>query len=74
MTVVVMPRYQPPPDIEESVSEMMLRLDSWIRPGIPVEQFLGLYAVCGCGMAISRRKFDLHECIKRVDTTSTCYR
>lgn len=62
--VVVMPRYEPPPDVEQSIDDMMRNLDMWHRPGIPVEQFLGLYAVCKCGMAVSRRMFDLHECIK----------
>ena len=62
--VVVMPRYEPPPDVEQSVSDMISRLDTWCRPGIPVEQFIALYAVCRCGMAVSRRKFDLHECIQ----------
>lgn len=58
-----MPRYDPPPAVEQTVSELMERLDTWPRPGIPVEQFLELYAVCKCGIAVSRRRFDSHECI-----------
>jgi hypothetical protein len=58
-----MPRYEPPPRVEPSVDELMRRLDTWPRPGIPVEQLLELLAVCKCGMAVSRRYFDAHECI-----------
>jgi hypothetical protein len=60
---VVMPRYNPPPAVSHSVGELMGRLDTWPRPGIPVEQLLELLAVCTCGMAVSRRYFDSHECI-----------
>jgi hypothetical protein len=65
-SVVAMPRYEPPANAEQSINEQILRLDMWPCPGIPVEQFLELYAVCSCGMAVTRRKFDVHECIKRV--------
>jgi hypothetical protein len=58
-----MPRYEPPPRVEPSVGELMRRLDTWPRPGIPVEQLLELLAVCECGMAVSRRYFHAHECI-----------
>ena len=68
---VVMPRYNPPPLMELSVDDLVRRLDSWPRPGIPVEQLLELYAVCMCGMAVSRRYFDSHECITRVTDYST---
>ena len=62
---VVMPRYNPLPAVSHSVGELMARLDTWPRPGIPVEQLLELLAVCTCGMAVSRRYFDSHECIPR---------
>jgi hypothetical protein len=64
--VVVMPRYEPPPAVEHCAHEWMRRLDFWLKPGIPVEQFLELYAVCKCGMAVARRCFDSHECIPQV--------
>ena len=61
--LVDMPWYNPPPAVEQSVDELMGRLNTWPKPGIHVKQFLELYAVCKCGMVTSRRYFDAHECI-----------
>ena len=67
-----MPRYEPPPaDVEQSVSDIMQKLDTWPRLGKPIEQFWGLYAVCSCGMAVSRRMFDSHDCIERVNKSDS---
>ena len=60
-----MPRYKPPPILKPSVDVLFQRLDTWPRPGIPVEQLLELLAVCECGMAVSRRYFVAHECIRQ---------
>ena len=43
---VDMLQYNPPPAIEHCIDELMGRLGTWPKPGIPVEQFLELYAVC----------------------------
>ncbi|KIM88183.1 hypothetical protein PILCRDRAFT_3218 [Piloderma croceum F 1598] len=41
---LVMPQYEVPHSMELSVDDLIRRLDTWPRPGIPVEQFLELYA------------------------------
>ncbi|EDR02073.1 uncharacterized protein LACBIDRAFT_332688 [Laccaria bicolor S238N-H82] len=41
---------------------MIHAIDSAIRPGVPVEDFLSLASLCDCGLLTSRRAFSLHKC------------
>lgn len=63
--VVVLPVFNPPPAAALSTSELVNRLDTWIRPGLTGEQFRALFAQCECGMVVSRRMFPMHECIPK---------
>jgi hypothetical protein len=70
--VVVVPRFCPPPNSAVSTTELINRLDTWLRPGITMQQFKELFAECDCGLVVTRRMFDRHECIMK-ETVETSY-
>ena len=47
----------------EATLDRLLRLDSWVNPGIPAADFKKLFAMCHCGMITTRRVFDHHVCV-----------
>lgn len=60
----VLPRFNPPPNTVLTTTEMLHLLDSFTRPGLTLEQFNELIAVCECGMVVTQRMFRWHDCIK----------
>lgn len=63
--------------VYESGFSLLLRLDSLIEPGLSQAQFQRLFAKCmGCGLYMTRRAVDYHECSKtlvgdRIGSSST---
>lgn len=58
-----LPIFNPPPNATLSTTELVNRLDTWIRPGLTAKQFRAIFAQCECGMVVTRRMFAMHECI-----------
>jgi len=54
--------YQRPVKGPESALDRLLRLDSWIRPGLSGPEFNRLFARCNCGLIMTRRVFRNHIC------------
>ncbi|EDR00050.1 uncharacterized protein LACBIDRAFT_334457 [Laccaria bicolor S238N-H82] len=54
--------WNPPRSEPLSFFAMIRAIDSAIRPGVPVEDFLSLASLCDCGLLTSRRAFSLHKC------------
>jgi hypothetical protein len=47
-----------------AVLNLILSLDSCVRPGLTSAEFEGLFARChGCDMVMTRRIFTSHECV-----------
>lgn len=42
--------------------DLLMKLDSWDRPGLTTEEFRSLFAKCTCGLVMTRRLFNYHEC------------
>lgn len=51
-------RFSPRPD----TFTLLLKLDSWRTPGLSVAEFRNLFARCRCGLIMTRRVFDDHQC------------
>jgi hypothetical protein len=60
---VAVPKFNPPPNLSLGATELISRLDTWLRPGITKQQFKELFAECDCGLVMTQRMFDRHECI-----------
>jgi phage tail sheath gpL-like len=44
--------------------DRLYRLDAIITPGVARAEFVGLFAECTiCGLVMSRRAFQSHECV-----------
>ena len=53
----------PPPLCEPpTVSHLLYRLDSAWRPGLTSTQFRGIFSLCSCGIAVTRRRLQSHSC------------
>jgi hypothetical protein len=50
----------------ESTLDNLLRLDSWVRPGLSGAEFTRLVEKCRCGLVMTRRVFKSHTCLPRV--------
>jgi len=44
-----------------------MRLDSWTQPGLTEAQFQALFARCACGLVMTRRIFEDHDCDMGLD-------
>ena len=51
-----------PPNTGPNVTELMIRLDMFTRPGISERAFRILFAKCQCGLVMTHRMFTFHEC------------
>lgn len=56
------PTFEPPIRGPETTLDKLLRLDSWINPGIDESEFRKLFVKCRCGMMTTRRVFKDHVC------------
>ncbi|KAH7919884.1 hypothetical protein BV22DRAFT_1050764 [Leucogyrophana mollusca] len=51
------------PDKEDmSQWDLLMKMDSWQRPGISTAQFKQLFRSCACGLVMTERVFEWHEC------------
>ena len=46
----------------QATKGLLLQLNDRARPGIPVEQFTGLFVQCQCGVVMMTRVFRFHAC------------
>jgi hypothetical protein len=66
-----MPLLERPTKSPQTVVDKLLKLDSWGRPGLQEAEFKKLFAQCVCGLVMTRRVFNDHDCaITIVDLTS----
>jgi hypothetical protein len=65
VTKAPVPILQPPTGIEPSPFDLLMALDSWLRPGLTEAQFGKLFAKCACGLIMTRRAFGSHECLEK---------
>lgn len=59
------PRQEPPVHHPTSDTDILMRLSSWIQPGLYEREFrelLGRMAQCSCGMVMTQDVFDEHRC------------
>ncbi|KAH7918540.1 hypothetical protein BV22DRAFT_1134510 [Leucogyrophana mollusca] len=49
---------------EPSSWDLLMQLDSWQRPGLPVNQFKKMFKSCNCGLVMTERVFEMHGCAK----------
>jgi hypothetical protein len=64
VTEAPVPTLQPPTGIEPSPFDLLMALDSWLRPGLTEAKFGKLFAKCACGLIMTRRCFGSHECLE----------
>jgi hypothetical protein len=48
----------------EATLDQLLRLDSWVNPGLSQVDFRKLFAMCRCGLVMTRRVFQDHTCAR----------
>ncbi|KAF9239167.1 hypothetical protein BU15DRAFT_21109, partial [Melanogaster broomeanus] len=41
---------------------MLMKLDAWARPGLTARQLKALLTKCECGLIMTRRVYEDHEC------------
>src|SRR5882762_2915237 len=60
------PTFDPPAKAKatETALDRLIRLDSWVRPGLSETEFRALFAKCKCGLITTRRVFTDHTCIQ----------
>ncbi|KAH7904121.1 hypothetical protein BJ138DRAFT_1119708 [Hygrophoropsis aurantiaca] len=58
------PTSEPVAAAEPTEWELLMQLDSWNRPGLSVAEFKRLFKGCTCGLVMTARTFDSHECAK----------
>jgi hypothetical protein len=51
------------PARQNTVVELLARLDARVQPGITNTEFSALFRQCECGMVATRRAFSDHKCI-----------
>ena len=56
------PTYERPTSGPGPVVARLLKLDSFIRAGVPEAEFYSLFAKCRCGLVMTRRVFGNHVC------------
>jgi hypothetical protein len=54
--------YERPIRSSDTTLGRLLKLDSWINPGVTVANFRGLFARCRCGLVTTCRVFEDHVC------------
>lgn len=55
---------------QKTVYEQLAQLDARVLPGIPENQFSGLFARCECGLVTTARAFSDHKCrVNIIDLT-----
>lgn len=59
------PTHQPPAGASGTVLDRLLKLDSYTQPGLLEADFMALFSRCTCGLFMTRRVFDNHECAKK---------
>jgi hypothetical protein len=53
----------PSPAVPLSETKLLLRLDSWMNPGLSRDQFFGLFGKCRrCGLYMTRQTVGNHDC------------
>ena len=57
------PTFDPPARKTETVIDLLLKLDCFMSPGIPRNQFKNLFAYCRCGFMTTHRAFKHHKCV-----------
>ena len=58
----------PPTMSHQEVFDLLLRMDSVVKPGITAVELQDLLAKCGaCGIIATRRVFRSHECVMEVE-------
>ncbi|KAH7904495.1 hypothetical protein BJ138DRAFT_1237321 [Hygrophoropsis aurantiaca] len=64
--IPVIPVSAPVEAPEPSAWDLLMRLDSWQRPGLSVTEFKKLFRSCTCGLVMTERVFESHECARVV--------
>jgi hypothetical protein len=54
--------YQPPVKRSADTLISLLKLDSWVKPGLSETDFAKLFSKCRCGLVMTHRVFDDHTC------------
>ncbi|KAI0064191.1 hypothetical protein BV25DRAFT_1914420 [Artomyces pyxidatus] len=55
--------YHPPAPVPATPFDLLMRLDSHSQPGIPLDQFLGLFVQCAsCRLVMTMRATSVHNC------------
>jgi hypothetical protein len=54
--------YQPPVKRSADTLISLLKLDSWVKPGLSETDFAKLFSKCRCGLVMTHRVFDNHTC------------
>ena len=55
-------RFNRPAKAAETTLDRLIRLDSWVKPGLSEAEFRRLFYKCKCGLITTRRIFDKHTC------------
>ena len=64
VTESAIPTFQAPPRLSPTPFDRLMELDCWSRPGLTDAQFRDLFAKCTCGLVMTRRSFNNHECLE----------
>jgi hypothetical protein len=64
-------KIKPAPDKKRTVYDQLMKLYTWTKPGLTEEEFRELFVKCECGLIMTVKVFDDHECrvIKVIDLT-----
>ena len=64
---MILPKFAPPPNTPVSTNDILWLLDDWFKPGVPLSQFHAHFALCECGLVMTTRGFDRHQCLVPLD-------
>ena len=64
---VILPKFAPPLNAPISTNNILSLLDDWFKPGVPLSQFHAHFAMCECGLVMTTKCFDRHQCLVPLD-------
>ena len=64
---VILPKFAPPPNTPISTNDILWLLDDWFKPGVLLSQFHAHFTLCECGLVMTTRGFDRHQCLVPLD-------
>ena len=64
---VILPKFAPLLNAPISTNNILSLLDDWFKLGVPLSQFYAHFAMYECGLVMTTKGFDRHQCLVPLD-------